>query len=325
VTADHALGLGTITLNGGTLRAGANVGLTNLTVDLAAPVSTIDTNGFTLTYAGIIEDAALGSVLTKTGAGTLLLTGTQNNFANATVNQGVLRGGATNAFSPNSAVSLVTTGTLDVGGFNQTIASLAGDSTGVVTNSGATNARLTTGNATSTTFAGVLQDGSTAALGLTKVGTGLFTLTGANTYTGATTVNSGELRINGSLANTTAAVNNGGTLSGIGSIAGAVTVNAGGTLSAGQSPGTLTVGALTLNAGAFSNFELNTPGVVGGATNDLVNVTSSLALGGALNATAASIRLWRHPVRRLQYSQRRRIFLSQRAHQRFGPSQSRAA
>ena len=64
-----------------------------------------------------------------------------------------------------------------------------------MTNAGAAGATLTTGgNNTSTTFSGVIQDGA-GVTGLTKVGTGTFTLTGANTYTGGTTISAGTLQI----------------------------------------------------------------------------------------------------------------------------------
>lgn len=64
-----------------------------------------------------------------------------------------------------------------------------------MTNSGGAGATLTTGNNNaSTTFSGVIQDGP-GVTGLTKVGTGTFTLTGANTYTGLTTISGGTLQI----------------------------------------------------------------------------------------------------------------------------------
>lgn len=93
-----------------------------------------------------------------------------------------------NVFSANSAITVNAGSTLDLGGFNQAIGSLAG--AGTVTN-GAANATLTAGgDNTSTTFDGVIQDGSKTTA-LTKAGAGTLALTGANTYTGPTVINAG--------------------------------------------------------------------------------------------------------------------------------------
>ncbi|TWS93195.1 autotransporter-associated beta strand repeat-containing protein, partial [Reyranella sp. CPCC 100927] len=109
----------------------------------------------------------------------------------------------------------------------------------------------------------------------------------SSAFTGTTTVSGGTLRVDGKLGGTVNVTTN-GTLGGIGTLTGPVAIGAGGTLSAGASPGTLTVGTLTLSPGSTSRFELNSPGVVGGATNDLVVVTGNLTLGGALDAQVAA-------------------------------------
>ena len=98
-------------------------------------------------------------------------------------------------FGASSAIT-VAGGTLDLGGFSQTIGSLAGS--GTVTNSGAgANATLTTGgDNTSTGFAGTIRNGA-STLNLTKTGTGTFTLSGNSIYTGATTINGGTLALAG--------------------------------------------------------------------------------------------------------------------------------
>jgi autotransporter-associated beta strand protein len=54
-------------------------------------------------------------------------------------------------------------------------------------------ATLTTGDATNTTFSGIMSGNG----GLAKPGVGSFTLSGANTYTGATTINAGTLQLSG--------------------------------------------------------------------------------------------------------------------------------
>src|SRR4029079_5723915 len=93
-------------------------------------------------------------------------------------------------------------GILDLASFSPTINGLAGTPgtvLGQVLNStAATTATLTVGNNNvSSAFAGIIKDngGTGGIVALTKIGTGIQTLTGANTYTGATTVNAGTLLV----------------------------------------------------------------------------------------------------------------------------------
>ena len=62
-----------------------------------------------------------------------------------------------------------------------------------------TTAILTAGgDNTSTTFSGVMENGSdTAILSLDKTGDGVLTLEGANTYTGQTTIDGGTIELSG--------------------------------------------------------------------------------------------------------------------------------
>ncbi len=124
----------------------------------------------------------------------------------------------------------------------------------------------------------------TGAGTIRQIGTGATTLAGnISGYTGAAFVEAGALRVTGNFGGTVE-VGGSGTLGGTGTITGAVTINSGGTLAAGLSPGTLTVGSLTLNTGSITNFELGTPGLAGGPNNDLMRVTGNLALnGGTIN------------------------------------------
>ncbi len=140
------------------------------------------------------------------------------------------------------------------------------------------NALSVGNNNSSTTYSGILS--GTGAL--TKLGTGIFTLSGQNTYTGATTVSNGTLQVNGSLASVvTVAIN--GTLGGIGVISGAVTSS--GTLS----PGTNAIGTLTVNnnliLSASGNALLKISKNGGVLTNDLVVISGALTNGGTLVVT----------------------------------------
>lgn len=123
---------------------------------------------------------------------------------------------------------------------------------------------------------------------LVKRGSGTLTLSGTNDYSGLTSIDGGTLLVTGSVAGAVN-VNAGGTLGGTGSIGGAVRINNGGTLSVGLSPGTMTFASLALEAGSTSIFELGEAGVVGGPSNDLVNVMGELALNGG------TIRIQRGP------------------------------
>ncbi|MGE0859636.1 MAG: autotransporter-associated beta strand repeat-containing protein, partial [Gammaproteobacteria bacterium] len=142
------------------------------------------------TYSG---DMSGTGGLTKTGAGTLILSGANTYAGGTTIDQGTLRLSGGSALSDAGAVTLANTAgaRLDLNGTSETIGSLAGGGTsgGEVAFGGAT---LTTGgDNTNTTFAGSL----TGAAGiLRKVGTGTLILTGENNYTGATTVSGGTLR-----------------------------------------------------------------------------------------------------------------------------------
>ncbi len=123
-----------------------------------------------------------------------------------------------------------------------------------------------------------------------KTGSGTATLTGNSTaFTGMAAVTAGTLAVNGTLGDTTnraasILVGNGtvgsGTLGGSGTIAGSVNILAGGTLSAGNSPGTLSTGNLTLATGATLTEEIT--GTTAGAY-DRVNVTGSVSLAGTLD------------------------------------------
>jgi fibronectin-binding autotransporter adhesin len=112
---------------------------------------------------------------------------------------------------------------------------------------------------------------------LIKQGAGTLTLGGTSTYTGTTTISAGTLLINGSLGNTTVSIADAARLGGSdGSITGSVTTAAAGSIIApGNSPGTLTLGALNVTAGATFEYEL-------GTNSDLLEITGALTGGGTL-------------------------------------------
>ena len=158
------------------------------------------------------------------------------------------------------------------------------------------------------TFNGVIMDlpaglnsKYTGTVSISKVGSGLWRLTGKNTYSGTTAVNGGSLIVDGTHSGTGAVtVNSGATLKGQGTIAAAVTVNNGGILAAGDtiiSGKKLTLnGAVSLKSGstlcvpvvnndaksyAQNNFAVKTLTIADGAILelDMSNVTKALTKG----------------------------------------------
>ncbi|MDF3058955.1 MAG: autotransporter [Rariglobus sp.] len=214
-------------------------------------------------YTGATTINGTGGVVQLVNGGDRLATGTT-----LTINGGVAAGGV-----------------LDLNTRNQKVAGLSGgsgDFKGSVTNNaaGTGTATLTVeSTSVSSTFAGIIKNGTTAKVALTKAGAGTsLTLTGANTYTGATIVNGGSLIVDGSLASGSAvSVNAGGTLGGSGTIGGTTVLAASARLSAGVNSaatltfsGTLDVAAAANDSAAFV-FDL-------GTSSDKI-IASSLLLG----------------------------------------------
>ena len=135
--------------------------------------------------------------------GSVMLSQTANNYVGATNVSGgaTLRNGASEVLTNGTILTLGdstgnTGGTYDLNGFSETIAGLSGAGAGtkIVTNSAANGISTLTITGTST-FDGMIQDGATARVALTKSTGGTLTLSGANTYSGATTVDQGTLKI----------------------------------------------------------------------------------------------------------------------------------
>jgi fibronectin-binding autotransporter adhesin len=143
-----------VTLAGGTIQATASFTSTR-PVTLTGTGGTFDTSGNELTLQGVITGAG---ALTKTGAGTLILGGTNDYSGGTTVSAGVLQG---------------------------TTSSLQGD----ITN----NATVVFDQASGGDYAGIMSGSGS----LTKNGIGTVILIGANTYTGGTTINAGTLTLSG--------------------------------------------------------------------------------------------------------------------------------
>ena len=248
LTGANTYGGGT-TVSAGTL-TGTTTSLQGAIVDNAAIVFDQTTSG---TYAGNLSGTG---TVTKSNTGTVTFTG-NNTYSGATaINGGTLIVGPT-GIGDSSAVTVASGATLQLGA-NETIGSLAGAGalTGAFT--------LTTGgNNSSTTFSGPV-----TSTGITKVGTGTFTLSGTGTSAGLV-ANGGTLALGGAFT-APATVGNGGTLSilsGGGALTGSVTAAAGSNTIVNGS----VTGAVT-NAGTLSG----TGTVTGAVTN-----TGTLAPGNS--------------------------------------------
>jgi fibronectin-binding autotransporter adhesin len=168
-------GAGSVVMGAGSLTAGGN-------------------NTSTL-YSGTMSGP--GSFV-KTGTGTMTLGGA-NSYTGATiVAAGTLRFDLGGSLSGATPVSVLSGATLDLNNTTQTIASLAGGGNVLM---GAGPLTVGTDN-TSTTFSGVLSGSG----GFNKVGAGILTFGGVNTFIGPTTISAGTLRFDpgGSLSNTNA-------------------------------------------------------------------------------------------------------------------------
>jgi autotransporter-associated beta strand protein len=264
----NTYGGGTL-ISAGTL-AGSTLSIQGSITNNSALIFDQSTNG---TYASVISGTG---TLAKTNSGAVTLTGANTFSGGVTVNGGTLildrtggpALGGTNALIINDGgtlrtdqagqivgaplVTVNTGGTYNLNGNNQTNA-LAG--AGNVSLGAAT---LSISNTGTDNFSGV----ASGAGGLTKIGLGVQTLSGANDYTGATTITAGELALGAHdvIGDSSAVIVNGGTF----------------TLGTRDD----TVASLTMSSGSVSR----------GAGILTLNGASALT-GGAVSYTAAGGRL----------------------------------
>lgn len=150
-----------------------------------------------LTYPGVIS--GIGSV-NFSGAGTIALSGANVYSGPTTISSGTVADAAPNAFSPNSSVTISSSGALAVN-FNETVADLENGSGGgpIALASGAT-LTIGTGNNALPPFQGAIS-GPGALVINTNLDSNLSQgLAGANTYSGGTTVLNGELFVGSNTA-----------------------------------------------------------------------------------------------------------------------------
>jgi outer membrane autotransporter protein len=248
-----------VSFGGGTLQALASF-TSPRPITLNTGGGTIDTNGFNLTLSGILSGAG---GLTKISAGTLTLTGNNLYTGGTAINGGVLAVSSdANLGDPSGPLSFG-------GGTLQTLASFA-SSRGIVLNAGG-------GTIDSNAFNLTLNGAISGSGGLTKIGAGTLFLESQNSYTGLTLVTNGRLYIDGSVGGDVD-VFAPGFLGGHGVIGGGL-FNAG-TVSPGNSPGTLTVrGNYVQSSAGTLTIEVGGPAA---SQHDLLAVNGQAILAGTL-------------------------------------------
>ncbi len=207
ITADTSFAGNLTVLNGNlTLGDGGAAGSTVGGINLANASSAL-----TVSRSG---DHTISNLISGTGDLVLDGTGLQSiSQANTFTGTTVINGGSavlvnTLALQSSSVIYNTAGGALNFGSnFAATLGSLEGDKDLVLENSDEFPGAVTLtvgGNNAGTTYTGILSGGGS----LTKIGTGVMTLAGAQTYAGATQVNGGALELDSSVSlnNTTVSV-----------------------------------------------------------------------------------------------------------------------
>ncbi len=145
-----------------------------------------------MAVAAAVQDNGSGaSAVTMAGGGTLVLSGTNTYSGSTLVSSGTLvlaNSGALQQSTLDATEGVVSFGSLT----SVTLGGLAGPGTLVLANTSSKAVALSVGsNNASATYSGALQ----GAGSLTKIGSGLLVLAGANSYSGATTIGAGTLQV----------------------------------------------------------------------------------------------------------------------------------
>lgn len=124
--------------------------------------------------------------LGKSGAGRLVLNGSNTFTGNVAISSGTVQPGSASALGTNATVTIGATGTLDLNANNTSVANLAGNATGIVTDhaagAGTTTLSLTAGGGIATNIRrGATRD---LALSVTNQNGGFFLNNAANTFSG---------------------------------------------------------------------------------------------------------------------------------------------
>ncbi len=274
IASDAALGAesGALTLNNSTLENTASI-TSARNVNLVGAVNFLNDPGTSFAMNGQISGAA---AVTKNGDGTLVLGGDNQNWGlpgdnlvgGLTVNAGLVE--VTNAYGLGYGPVVVNGGVIATTVNILTAQTIRIDGDTV----------LNTDAGTTTTLTGTVLTGGNGSC-FDKTGAGTLVISGTATLGNGTCVEEGKLSVNGTL-NSIVTVAPDGMLRGTGLINGPVSVR--GTLAAGNSPGTLTVGGtVTMEGGSTYQEDINGIGKGTGPGN-----YSRLLVAGATSQFIAS-------------------------------------
>ena len=255
---DTALGSGAVTISGGTLNLGSRTIANTITLSSGSLDGTQLNGDKLVLQGGEVTGTVTSGALSKTGNGTVTLSGNNTHTGGTTVSAGTLAVDSANALGSGSVT-------------------LAGGSLDVKSQTVAKDITLTANSSvagTNGTITGIISGDST----LTKVGAGTLTLSGTNTFTGGTEINAGTLQVTGSIVGSVV-VSEGGALAGSGAV-GAITVETGGTIGAGDVGvvGSLSADSLSLQRGAKVELNFSDASLGGGAGFDRFLLSGQLDL-----------------------------------------------
>eukprot|EP01034_Spumella_vulgaris_P031720 gene31720-39183_t len=199
ITSDAQLGASTarvLIADGATLKIASSLALAaTRTLEITGSGAIEVARDATVTYGGVLAGANASSGLVKTGDGTLVLSGA-NTYSGATdIRSGTLA--VSGSLNDVSSVRVARGGVYQlnvsdrIGGLEGAGDVRSGAASGTV--------NLAVGSAIAAgvnqVFSGVIADGTTSKLSLTKQGAGSLTLSNANSYSGATVIDGGTLSL----------------------------------------------------------------------------------------------------------------------------------
>jgi autotransporter-associated beta strand protein len=258
-----------------TYSAGTTVSAGTLT---AGNVNAFGSGSMTLSASSTLDlnSLAIANTITNNG-GTLAnaasYTGTQSLTAAASF--GALGGTLSVINGGSASLTGAVTGTVSIAAGGSAVLGNGGSlSQASLSNAGTFIVNKSVDSSLSTAISG--------AGGFQKLGSGILTVTGNNTFTGATTVSAGGLKVNGVLGSGSLSVAASAWLMGTGTINGPVTIS--GTLTPGASPGVITLASLVLTPTSSTVIEIASAGTRGTAYDGVsILDAGGLTYGGTMS------------------------------------------